>query len=219
MHAQFFRCVLLFVTLWTVACQTPLSNEFSRQEYLSGLPFPTPGDFLDPGIEPASSALAGGFFTIASPGKPMCLKVCHLISKYLGDFLDFLLQLISNLVSLVYWRHSTRFQLFECVEIYFQFNSVQSLSRVWLCDPMNHSAPGLPVHHQLLESTQTHVHWVGDAIQPSHPLSSPSPPAFNLSQHQVYSLANVWSWVIFYLYLERMYILHLFGVEWSVNIN
>ena len=49
---------------------------------------------------------------------------------------------------------------------------------------MNHSTPGLPVHHQLLELTQTHVHWVGDAIQPSHPLSSPSPPAFNLSQHQ-----------------------------------
>ena len=49
---------------------------------------------------------------------------------------------------------------------------------------MNHSTPGLPVHHQLLESIQTHVHWVGDAIQPSHPLSSPSPPAFNLSQHE-----------------------------------
>ena len=49
---------------------------------------------------------------------------------------------------------------------------------------MNHSTPGLPVHHQLLEFTQTHVHWVGDAIQPSHPLSSPSPPATNPSQHQ-----------------------------------
>ena len=49
---------------------------------------------------------------------------------------------------------------------------------------MNCSMPGLPVHHQLPEFTQTHVHWVGDAIQPSHPLSSPSPPAFNLSQHQ-----------------------------------
>ena len=53
-----------------------------------------------------------------------------------------------------------------------------------LCDPMNHSTPGLPVHHQLSESTQTHVHWVSDAIQPSHPLSSPSPPAPNPSQHQ-----------------------------------
>ena len=50
--------------------------------------------------------------------------------------------------------------------------------------PMNHNTPGLPVHHQLLESTQTHVHQVGDAIQPSHPLSSPSPPSLNLSQHQ-----------------------------------
>ena len=51
------------------------------------------------------------------------------------------------------------------------------------CDPMNHSTPGLPVHHQLPEFTQTHVHRVGDAIQPSHPLSSPSPPVLNLSQH------------------------------------
>ena len=49
---------------------------------------------------------------------------------------------------------------------------------------MNRSTPGLPVHHQLPEFTQTHVHWVGDAIQPSHPLSSPSPPAPNPSQHQ-----------------------------------
>ena len=49
---------------------------------------------------------------------------------------------------------------------------------------MNLSTPGLPVHHQLLEATQTHVHWVSDATQPSHPLSSPSPPALNLSQHQ-----------------------------------
>ena len=53
-----------------------------------------------------------------------------------------------------------------------------------LCDPMNHSMPGLPVHHQLLEFTQTHVHQIGDAIQPSHPLSSPSPPAPNPFQHQ-----------------------------------
>ena len=63
-------------------------------------------------------------------------------------------------------------------------SSVHSLSHVWLCDPMNLSTPGLPVHHRLLELIQTHVHWVSDAIQPSHPLSSPFPPAFNLSQHQ-----------------------------------
>ena len=53
-----------------------------------------------------------------------------------------------------------------------------------LCNPRDCSMPGFPVYHQFLELAQTHVHWVGGAIQPSHPLSSPSPPAFNLSQHQ-----------------------------------
>ena len=73
-----------------------------------------------------------------------------------------------------------------------QFSSVQSLSRVrlfvtpWIAA----CTPGLPVHHQLPEFTQTHVHWVGDAIQPSHPLSSPSPPAPNPSQHQ-----SLFQWV------------------------
>ena len=65
-----------------------------------------------------------------------------------------------------------------------RISSVQSLSRVWFCDPVDCSIPGLPVHHQLPEFTQTHVHWVSDAIQPSHLLSSPSPPAFNPSQRQ-----------------------------------
>ena len=64
-----------------------------------------------------------------------------------------------------------------------QFSSVAQ-SCPTLCNPMDCSTPGLPVHDQLLEFTQTHVHLVGDAILPSHPLSSPSPPAFNLSQHR-----------------------------------
>ena len=64
-----------------------------------------------------------------------------------------------------------------------QFSSVAQ-SCPTLCDPVDCSTPGLPVHHQLPEFTQTHVHWVGDAIQPSPPLLSPSPPTFNLSQHQ-----------------------------------
>ena len=63
-----------------------------------------------------------------------------------------------------------------------QFSSVAQC--LTLCDPMDCNTPGLPVHDQLLDLAQTHVLWVGDAIQPSHPLSSPSPPAFNLSQHQ-----------------------------------
>ena len=70
-----------------------------------------------------------------------------------------------------------------------QFSSVAQ-SCPTLCDPMNRSTPGLPVHHQLPEFTQTHVHWVGDAIQPSQ-LSSPFPPAPNPSQHQ-----SIFQWVI-----------------------
>ena len=70
-----------------------------------------------------------------------------------------------------------------------QFSS-GAQSCLTLCDPMNHSTPGLPVHHQLLEFTQTHVHRVGDAIQPSHPLSSPFPTAPNPSQHQ-----SLFQWV------------------------
>ena len=64
-----------------------------------------------------------------------------------------------------------------------QFSSVPQ-SCPTLCDPMNRSTPDLPAHHQLPEFTQTHIHRVGDAIQPSHPLSSPFPPAPNPSQHQ-----------------------------------
>ena len=64
-----------------------------------------------------------------------------------------------------------------------QFSSVVQ-SYLKLCDPMHCSTSAFPVHHHLSELTQTHAHWVSDAIQPSHPLSSPSPPAFNVSQHQ-----------------------------------
>ena len=69
------------------------------------------------------------------------------------------------------------------VSLVVQFSSVAQLCST-LCDPMDCSTLGLPVHHQLPEITQTHVHWVGDNFQPSHPLSSPSPLAFNMSQHQ-----------------------------------
>ena len=70
---------------------------------------------------------------------------------------------------------------------FYLHQSVQLLSCVRLCNPMNRSLPRLPVHHQLPEPAQTHIHWVGDAIQPSHLLLSPSPPAFNLSQHRIFS--------------------------------
>ena len=78
------------------------------------------------------------------------------------------------------------------IENKLQFSSVAQ----WCltpCDPMNCSMPGLPVHHQLPEFTQTQVHRVGDAIQPSHPLSSPSPPAPNPSQHQSFPMSQLFA--------------------------
>ena len=74
-----------------------------------------------------------------------------------------------------------------------QFSSVAQ-SCPTLCDPMNHSTPGLPVHHQLPEFTQTHIHRVGDVIQPSHSLSSPFPPAPNPSQHQNLPMSQFFAW-------------------------
>ena len=82
-----------------------------------------------------------------------------------------------------------RYSLFSYI-LSVQFSSVTQ-SYPALCDPMDCSTPGLPVHHQLLELTQTHVHWVGVAIQPSHSLLSPCPSAFNLSQHQGLSNESV----------------------------
>ena len=71
----------------------------------------------------------------------------------------------------------------------FQFSSVAQLCLTFW-DPMDYSVPGFPVHHPLLELAQTHTHWVSDAIQPSHPLLSPSPPATNPSQHQIFQWVN-----------------------------
>ena len=104
---------------------------FSRQEYLSGLPFPSPGD-----------------------------------SSQLSDEIP-----VSSIPS-------------KCFNLHF---SSVTKSCLTLCDPMSHSSPGLPVHHKLLEFTETHAHRVSDAIQPSHPLSCPSPPAPNHSHIRVFS--------------------------------
>ena len=120
----------------------------------------------------------------------------------------------------------------RCSSAAFQFSSVQSLSRVQLCDPMNRSTPGLPVHHQLPKFTRTHVHWVGDAIQPSHLLSSPSPPAPNTSQHQrlfqwvnsSHQVAKVWEFQLQHpsnehpgLISFRMDWLHLLAVQGTLK--
>ena len=106
--------------------------------------------------------------------------------------------LISFLISSVIWLFSRvlfSLHMLEFLIVFLLFSSVQfssvSQSCPTLCDPMSCSTPGLPVHHQLLEFTQTHVHRVSDAIQPSHPLSSPSPPAPNPSQHQSQLTSNL----------------------------
>ena len=104
--------------------------------------------------------------------------------KSLSDISDIFVILILG----IHW-----FSVFQSVwcflDSWYQFSSVAQ-SCPTLCDPMNHSTPGVPVHYQLLEFTQTHVHRVSDAIQPSHPLSSPSLPAPNPSQHQ-----SLFQWV------------------------
>ena len=104
--------------------------------------------------------------TITSSIKVSSAKLTQLLGVYLGGY-QFPISVIGFYVN--------------CTSV--QFSSVTQ-SCPTLCDPMSHSTPGLPVHHKLPELTQTLVHRVGDAIQPSHPLSSPSPPAPNPSQHQ-----------------------------------
>ena len=109
-----------------------------------------------------------------------CFEVCTLLwNSRLFEVVQEVLMLVQRIRIL---EHSlTPWFSFQSFSV--QFSSVAQ-SCLTLCDPMNRSTPGLPIHHQLLEFTQTHIHWVSDAIQPSHPLSSPSPPAPNPSQHQ-----------------------------------
>ena len=195
----YYSHVRLFVTPWTVAHQAPLSIGFSRQEYWRGLPCPPPGGLPDSGIEHislASPALQAGSLPLSHLGSQYIYILSYLITDLynLKCFMpmnispqhsyklfpqrDFLFLVLLLVYTLSYCLRTLRFHFYVP-----QFSSVtQSCST--LCNPMNHSTPGLPVHHQLSEFTQTHVHRVGDAIQPFHPLSSPSPPALNLSQHQ-----------------------------------
>ena len=149
-----------------------------------------PGDLPNPEIEPVSLmtlALAGRFFTTSATWE------AHFSLLVLSiDILQiFILLYITATHTYITITLSKYFYInlflvnIQCLHDHnpAQFSSVQSLNLI-LCNPMDHSTPGLPVHHELLEFTQIHVHCVGDTIQPSHYLSSPSPPAFNLSQHQ-----------------------------------
>ena len=122
----------LLVTPWTAAYQAPPPMGFSRQEYWSGLPLPSPGD------------------------TEKWLKCTQIHNIYKDSVLSLKPLKISSVSSV-------------------------AQSCLILCDPIDCNTPGFPVHHQLLELTQTRVHWVSDAIQPSHPLSFPSPLASSFS--------------------------------------
>ena len=154
-------------------CSPPgsLSMGFPRQEYWSGLPFPS-GDLPDAGIKPASPDQQADSLPLGNSFWETCER-----NLYLGVIM--FIKQRSPYQKFMMWQQLKNPEN----RLSIQFSSIAQ-SYLTLCDPMNCSTPGLPVHHQLPEFIQSHVHQAGDAIQPSHPLSSPSPPAPNPSQHQ-----------------------------------
>ena len=144
--------------------------------------------------------------------EPVGLQAAYDLLKWANSFKQASVSLKTNrVVSLLYdpaiplldiYPEETKIENDTCIPVFIV--ALFTIARTWkqpqirsvaqscptLCDPMNRSTPGLPVHHQLPEFTETHVHRVSDAIQPSHPLLSPSPPAANPSQHQ-----NLSQWV------------------------
>ena len=145
-----------------------------------------------PGIKPATLALEGKVLTTGPPGKSRSVVNCAslgicVISHFRTLFWGQGLLLTHYFICLIANRSSSKVSL-----KIFAVIIVQSLNHVWLFVTPWPSTPDFPVLHHLLELAQTHVHWVSDAIHPSHPLSSPSPPALNLSQHQY-----LFQWVSF----------------------
>ena len=138
-------------------------------------------DLAGSGIKPVSPALAGGVLTTEPPGKPLFASLSEKILFSTPSPSQMSVNMMVLYSKSQNKKHINGFQNIAIIEnVSVQFcHSVVSV-----CGPMYCSTPGLPVHHQLPKLSQTHVHRVSDAIQPSHPLSSPSPPAFNLSQHQ-----------------------------------
>ena len=120
-------------------------------------------------------------------GKPTREKKCRNVYCSEGYLISFESRSIHQQNIFKWHGNLIAYNFHVCLSV--QFSSVSHSCPI-LCDPMNLRTPGLPAHHQLPEFTQTHVHRVSDAIQPSHPLSSPSPPAPNPSQHQ-----SLFQWV------------------------
>ena len=148
---------------------------FSKQKYWSGLPCLPPVDLPNPGIKPSSRALLDSLLS-KPPGKSKNRWVVYPFSSGCSQPRNRIG--VSCFADRFFTSRATREALYMCI-----CSVVKSCPT--LCDSMDCNTPGFPVHHQLPELAQTHVHWVSDTIQPSHLLSFPSPPAFNLSQHQV----------------------------------
>ena len=194
--------VWFFVTPWTVACHISLPFTLSQSLLkFTSIESMMPSNHLIPFSSCFQSFPASEYFSMSqffveagqSIGASTSASVILMnIQDWFPLGLTGLISLMSKELSRVFSNMiAQKHQFFGCQlslrsssHIHtVQFSSV-SQSCPTLCDSMNHSTPGLPVHHQHLESTQTHVHWVSDAIQQSYPLSSPSLPALNLSQHQ-----------------------------------
>ena len=125
-----------------------------------------------------------------------------------------------RLMEASWWKRLTVGETGSCFDGqgHVQFSSVQfssvSQSFLTLCDSMDYNKPGIPIHHQLPEFTQTHVHWVGDAIQPSHPLLSLSPFTFDLSQHQ-----GLFKWVSSSQQVAKLLKLQHQSFQWIFRID
>ena len=157
-------------SLWLTGCSPPGSSAsvILQAKMLEWVAISLSRGSFWPRNQTQVSCITGRFLMSEPPGKPYLL---------IKDFNQVLILKVCKL----FWNEPLRGA--------FHFSSVTQLCPT-LCDSMNRSTPGLPVHHQLLEFTETHIHRVGDAIQPSHPLSSPFPPAPNPSQHQ-----SLFQWV------------------------
>ena len=187
--AYSLSCVWLFVTPWTVARQAYLTMGMLQARILEWVAMSSFRESSQPKDPTQASRMAAGFFTIwitretqssSTESSPtLWSESCSVVSDSLGHHGLYSPGQNTGVGSLSFLQGSSRPRNWTKVSC-IQFSSVTQ-SCLTLCNPMNPSTPCLPVHHQLLDFTQTHVHWVGNAIQPSHPLSSPSPPALNLS--------------------------------------
>ena len=166
----------LFARPWTVACQAPLSIGVLQARILEWPAMPSSRGSSQPRDRiQVSHVNRQILYCLSHQGSPRILEwVAYPFSRASSQPRN------RTGVSCIAGGFFTSWASREARGL---LSSVPSLSRVWLCNPMNCSMPGFPVHYQLLKPPQTHVHRVSDDIQPSHPLSSPSP-TFNLSQHQ-----------------------------------